>query len=208
MDLFLGNPTFELSIYSPKDLRLSVFCSVTQEHPFPEGKMYPFLSVPTTLRRTRWMRAISHPTLNCWKLVWWFPWSLALWLLLMAVFQPVENHCFSEPLLIMWVCCLWRLIIDPVSYKKEAVISPKGQGHHWSPGSRVSYAAVSLRGVHVRSKISKILDHSCCCSVYSEYQKSNTILNHQWKYSSPHFRNSELSKHIEELACWREIECD
>ena len=95
----------------------------------------PFLSVPTTLRRTRWMCAISHPTLNCWKLVWWFPWSLAVWLLLMAVFQPVENHCFSEPLLIMWVCCLWRLIIDPVSYKKEAVISPKGQGHHWSLGA-------------------------------------------------------------------------
>lgn len=135
MDLFLGNPTFELSIYNPKDLRLSVFCSVTQEHPFPEGKMYPFLSVPTTLRRTRWMCAISHPTLNCWKLVWWFPRSLAVWLLLMAVFQPVENHCFSEPLLIMWVCCLWRLIIDPVSYKKEAVISPKGQGHHWSLGA-------------------------------------------------------------------------
>lgn len=206
MDLFLGNSTFELSVYNPNNLRLSIFRHVTQEHTFPEGKMCPSLSVPTTLRRTRWVRAVSHPALNCWKLVWWFLWSLALWLLLIVgrVSQPVEDHCFSEPLLIMWVCCWWSLIIDPVSYKKEAVISPEGRLIRWSPGSRVSQAAVSLRGVHFKSKISKILDHSCCCSAYSEYQKSNTILNHPWKYSSPHFKNSELSKHIEELACWRE----
>ena len=78
MDLFLGNSTFELSVYNPNDLRLSIFCIVTQEHTFPEGKMHPSLSVPTTLKRTRWMRAVSHPALNCWKLVWWFPQSLAL----------------------------------------------------------------------------------------------------------------------------------
>lgn len=146
--------------------------------------MYPSLSVPTTLKRTGWVSEISHPALNCWKPLWWFPQSLALWLLLIfgRVSQPVENYCISEPLLVMWMCCEQRLITDQFSEgscnqpRKGGIITWSQRG--WGG---VSHAAISLRGVHFKSRINKTLDHhNCCCNGCSEYQKSKTILNSQW----------------------------
>lgn len=119
--------------------------------------MYPSLSVPTT-HRTGWVGATSRRSLNCWKPVWWLPQSLALWLLLIVgrVSQPVENHCFSEPLLVTWVCCWWRLIIDLISYKKEAVISPEGAGSYTDHLGVGSHKLSYLWGEYIlRAKLAK-----------------------------------------------------
>lgn len=172
--------------------------------------MYPSLSVPTTLKRTGWVSEIPRPALSCWKPLWWFPQCLALWLLLIVgrVSQPAESSCFTEPLLVMWLGCWQWLITD--QFSKEAVINPERVGSYiWSPEGGVSCAAISLRGVHFKSKINKTLFHlNCYCNGYSEYQKSKTILNYQWTYSSAHFKNPELSGHIEKLTIGREIQCD
>lgn len=74
--------------------------------------MYCSLSVSATLRRTGEGRggALSEnpcPAPNCWEPVWWFPQSLALgFLLIVGSFSASENHCFSEPLLAMYVIVL------------------------------------------------------------------------------------------------------
>lgn len=118
-------------------------------------------------------------------------WLLAEFLSQLKII-PLVNH--------YW---LWEYVAGKgwslISFQKKAVINPERVwSYTWSPRGGVSRAAISLRGVHFKSKINKILDHHhCFCNGYSEYQKSKTILNYQWTYSSSYFKNSELSGHIE-----------
>lgn len=130
-DLFLRNPTCELSICTALRTWDSLFLAWgdVRAHVFFQKKVCPSLAVPVALRRRGWVRE----TATLLSIIGnQFGGSHSLWLCdssgSLAGSQPVENHhCFRDPLLVMWVCSKHKLVIVGLSnYESKLLPTQKG----------------------------------------------------------------------------------